>query len=466
MLYGDTYLLALAAVIVAALAAWLASLRLGDVSFVDSLWSLFFVLTAGVYASAGPSLQPAGMLVLLLVAVWALRLSAYITARNWGEPEDARYRQIRANNEPNFHLKSLYIVFGLQGVLAWIISTPLLYAIADGGRIGGLELAATALWVIGFVFEAGGDWQLMRFRQRRDSQGAVLDSGLWRYTRHPNYFGDACVWWSFWLFALAAGAWWTIFAPLLMTFLLLKVSVSRCWKRRSATGGRSTPTMCGAPARFSRCRRSKRPPMELTDDCSGCAGSICPGLRRSCRGPGRFRRHGHRGRRVGTGRDPAGNRPPMAVSRTCSTGPRSAGTASNWPGRAIGKLLHSEAEFNVSFLFFNAYSYRHENTERWSGDCLQQIHARTVTNGKLQKVVGEQTGDGFVIREEDETRELPRCVMTFAYWNPDFLAESRLLNPQTGEFLDVDVKALPEEELEVRGEKIPRASLPGCRPGP
>ena len=113
---------------------------------------------------------------------------------------------------------------GLQAVLAWIISAPLLVAVSQGAAIGPLEVVAGLLWLVGFIFEAGGDWQLMRFRQRRDDSQKVLDTGLWRYTRHPNYFGDACIWWAFWLFAVAAGGWWTVFAPALMTFLIVKVS--------------------------------------------------------------------------------------------------------------------------------------------------------------------------------------------------------------------------------------------------
>lgn len=220
----DTYLLALACLAGASVIAWLFSLVISDVSFVDSLWSLFFVLVAGVCATQALPLSPAGLLVLLLVTVWALRLSLHITVRNWGEPEDSRYQTIRENNEPHFRFKSLYIVFGLQALLAWIISIPLLFAVMTSGDIGPLQIIATVVWLIGFVFEAGGDWQLMQFRKNRSGSKAVLNSGLWRYTRHPNYFGDACIWWSFWLFAVAAGAWWTVYAPMLMTFLLLKVS--------------------------------------------------------------------------------------------------------------------------------------------------------------------------------------------------------------------------------------------------
>lgn len=204
--------------------AWLVSLAKRDVSFVDSLWSLFFLAAAAVFAAGAGDLAVRGQLVVALVAVWALRLSVYITARNWGEPEDYRYRSIRANNQPGFAWKSLYIVFGLQGVLAWFISLPLLPAVTSAAPLGWIDGLAVALWAIGFVFEAGGDYQLAKFKRRPDSAGKVLDTGLWRYTRHPNYFGDFCIWWSFYLFAVAAGGWWSIASPILMSLLLLKVS--------------------------------------------------------------------------------------------------------------------------------------------------------------------------------------------------------------------------------------------------
>jgi steroid 5-alpha reductase family enzyme len=219
-----TYLMALAAILLVGALAWVASILVNKVSFVDSLWSLFFLLAAAVFATATGELSDRGLLVLGLVALWSLRLSLHITVRNWGEPEDHRYETIRANNEPGFVVKSLYIVFGLQGILAWIVAAPLLPAIQSPAAPGMLDAVALALFAIGFFFEAVGDWQLSRFSADEASRGKVLDTGLWRYTRHPNYFGEFCIWWAFWLFAVAAGAWWTIFAPLLMSFLLLRVS--------------------------------------------------------------------------------------------------------------------------------------------------------------------------------------------------------------------------------------------------
>lgn len=220
----SAYLLALAIILAIGVFAWVGSVLINNVSFVDSLWSLFFLVAAVVFALSVETLADRGLLVLALVAIWALRLSLYITVRNWGEREDYRYQVIRANNEPGFAIKSIYIVFGLQGVLAWVIAAPLLPAISSTASLGILDIVAALLWLTGLVFEAGGDYQLRRFKKNPANKGKVLDSGLWALTRHPNYFGDFCIWWAFWLFAVAAGGWWTIFAPLLMSVLLLKVS--------------------------------------------------------------------------------------------------------------------------------------------------------------------------------------------------------------------------------------------------
>lgn len=218
------WLQSLAALAVFAAAGWLVSLPIRNVSIVDGMWSLMFLLAAGVYAWGQPALGTRALLVLAMAAVWALRLALYISWRNHGHGEDFRYQQIRARNEPGFAVKSLYLVFGLQAVLAWIISLPLLAAVNSTGPLTALDYAGIALWVIGMVFEAGGDAQLARFKADPANRGKVMDRGLWRYTRHPNYFGDFCVWWGFFLVALAAGGWWSVIGPVLMSVLLLKVS--------------------------------------------------------------------------------------------------------------------------------------------------------------------------------------------------------------------------------------------------
>jgi steroid 5-alpha reductase family enzyme len=214
----------LAVAIMLAVAAWVVGTVKRDVSIVDSLWSIFFLAMTLTYLASAAALAERSYLLLFLVTVWAVRLSLFITLRNWGEPEDRRYQAIRADNEPGFWYKSLYIVFGLQAILAWIISLPLLGAVLGAAPLGWLDFVAVLLWLVGFGFEVLGDQQLARFKADPANQGKVLDSGLWRYTRHPNYFGEACIWWAYFLFALAAGAWWTIIGPVLMTFLLLRVS--------------------------------------------------------------------------------------------------------------------------------------------------------------------------------------------------------------------------------------------------
>jgi len=203
---------------------WIVSLFKGDASIVDSLWSLIFLALCLTWFFAYEYTTPRSLIVLALVALWALRLSAYITWRNWDEAEDIRYQALRRKYSSNFAIKSLFIVFLLQGLLAWVISLPLLAVVTGSRPLNLLDALALVMVLFGILFESIADAQLAAFKARPDTQGRILDTGLWRYTRHPNYFGECCVWWGFYLFAVAAGGWWAILSPLLMTFLLLRVS--------------------------------------------------------------------------------------------------------------------------------------------------------------------------------------------------------------------------------------------------
>jgi steroid 5-alpha reductase family enzyme len=220
---GFASLCALTAMLLLAFVTWLISFVKNDVSIVDSVWSMLILLGAVLYAL---TLRETGraVWVLALVMLWALRLAAYITWRNWGEPEDRRYQAIRARNQPNFEWKSLYLVFVLQAVLAWIVSLSLLAALNSAHPWGWLDTLGVCVVLFGVVFETVGDAQLAAFKARAENRGRILDTGLWRYTRHPNYFGEFCVWWGFYLMALSAGGWWAVVSPLLMSVLLLKVS--------------------------------------------------------------------------------------------------------------------------------------------------------------------------------------------------------------------------------------------------
>ena len=221
------YLPGLVITLLLLLATWITSIFKRDVSIVDSTWSLLFLAMALTYTSPAwlhGDLSPRATLMLVLVTVWAVRLSIYISRRNRGESEDRRYQAIRRKHEPGFAYKSLYLVFGLQALLAWFISLPLLAAATGSTQIGALDVIAVLVWLVGFGFETVSDAQLATFRAKPENRDKVLDSGLWRYSRHPNYFGECTLWWGFYLLAVAAGGWWTFPAPLLMTFLLLRVS--------------------------------------------------------------------------------------------------------------------------------------------------------------------------------------------------------------------------------------------------
>jgi steroid 5-alpha reductase family enzyme len=161
-----------------------------------------------------------------LVTIWGLRLSFHILRRNWGKPEDFRYQVWRKEAGSRWWWLSFFRVFLLQGILMWIISAPLLAAQrgAKPAYIILFDVLGVIVWGIGFFFEAVGDLQLARFKADPANKGKVMDRGVWRFTRHPNYFGDAAQWWGFSLIALAAGGAWTVFSPILMTLLLLRVS--------------------------------------------------------------------------------------------------------------------------------------------------------------------------------------------------------------------------------------------------
>jgi steroid 5-alpha reductase family enzyme len=227
----DLWLSALPFLLGAAALTWVVSVVKRNVTIVDTLWSLLFVIAAAVYVTAADAPSQRAWLVLCMVGLWGVRLAAYLAWRNRGHEEDRRYQAIRQRNEPNFALKSLWLIFGFQAVLAWIISLPLAGAIAGDAPLGLLDGLGVALWAVGLYFEAAGDWQLARFKADPGNTGRVMDRGLWRYTRHPNYFGDFCVWWGLYLVALSAGAWWSLAGPLIMSFLLLRFSGVRLLER-------------------------------------------------------------------------------------------------------------------------------------------------------------------------------------------------------------------------------------------
>ena len=216
-----------AAIAALMIATWLLSLALGDASIVDIAWGLGFVLVAWVSFAVGDGADARRWLVTLLTTLWGARLAGYLAWRNIGKGEDFRYEAMRRRYGARFGIVSLFLVFGVQGLAMWTVSLPVQAAqVPDTpDSLTVLDFAGIALWCVGMFFETVGDLQLARFKSDPASAGRVMDRGLWRYTRHPNYFGDFCVWWGLYLIALATGdAWWSIAGPLLMSVLLMRVS--------------------------------------------------------------------------------------------------------------------------------------------------------------------------------------------------------------------------------------------------
>ena len=204
---------------------WFYSIYIKNVSIVDIFWGLGFVILNTYYLLAVDSFTNRQILLLILVSLWGIRLSGYLAFRNIGKPEDYRYQQFRQDYGPErYWWFSYFQVFLLQGGLILIVSLPLLAININQSAINWLDYIAVLVWSLGFVFEAGGDYQLAQFKKNPKNKGKVLRSGFWKYTRHPNYFGDATVWVAYALFCIASGSYWQIMGTIIMILLIVKVS--------------------------------------------------------------------------------------------------------------------------------------------------------------------------------------------------------------------------------------------------
>lgn len=221
---ADTLLLNASLIAFLMLVVWLIGLLVKDVSVVDIAWGLGFVLVAWAtcFSQGIPGFVP---LLPVLTTLWGLRLSGYLAWRKAGSPEDFRYRAMRERHPRSFPLLSLLTVFALQGLIMWMVALPLQTVGSAGTPSVVLTIIGVLLWGIGFLFESIGDWQLVSFKSDPINDGRLMDRGLWRYTRHPNYFGDFLVWWGLYVLALASGGqWWSVVGPIVMSLLLLRVS--------------------------------------------------------------------------------------------------------------------------------------------------------------------------------------------------------------------------------------------------
>jgi len=191
MTFLETYLQGLLLIFVFVTFVWMLSVYLKNASIVDIFWGLGFVMVSSFYFIVTPDLSIRKIITMALVAIWGLRLSIHIFLRNMGKPEDYRYQEFRRNyGEKRYWWFSYFQVFLLQGTLVWLISAPLLainYYSSDNS-FGYLDVLGILVWLIGFTFEAGGDWQLNKFKANPANKGRLLQTGFWKYTRHPNYW--------------------------------------------------------------------------------------------------------------------------------------------------------------------------------------------------------------------------------------------------------------------------------------
>lgn len=226
MNFLQIYLFAFAAIVSMMTILWLISIRIKNVSIVDLFWGFGFVVAGAIYFLNTEGFETRKILLMIMVALWGLRLSIYLTWRNAGKGEDFRYQKFRKDyGERRYWWYSFFSVFLFQGILMWLISAPLLGAqFYPDDSLGILDFAGIAIWLIGFTFEAGGDSQLARFKANPANKGKVLNTGFWHYTRHPNYFGDTAVWFGYALICISAGSYIPVLGSILMTALIIKVS--------------------------------------------------------------------------------------------------------------------------------------------------------------------------------------------------------------------------------------------------
>jgi steroid 5-alpha reductase family enzyme len=223
---ADAMLVAAITILCIMVATWLLSLILKNASIVDIVWGLGFAITSWVLAITIDGDSTRQILLAVMVGSWGLRLGGYLAKRNIGHGEDWRYKAMRKKKGARFGLISLVTVFGLQGVLMWVVSLPVMFGNSDATPgVGPLAVIGVMVWAVGLSFEAVGDWQLVQFKKDPNNAGKVMQTGLWSLTRHPNYFGDALLWWGIGIVGAETGSGVIGFiGPVVMTVFLLRVS--------------------------------------------------------------------------------------------------------------------------------------------------------------------------------------------------------------------------------------------------
>ena len=223
---GNAMLIAAITIAVVMVATWIISLVIKNASIVDIVWGAGFAITSWVLALTVDGNSGRQILLAIMVGLWGMRLALYLAKRNLGHGEDWRYKAMRKKKGKNFGIISLVTVFGLQGTLMWVVSLPVILGNSDETPgVGPIAVMGIMLWAVGLMFEAVGDFQLARFKKDPANATKVMDTGLWSLTRHPNYFGDALLWWGIGIVGAETGSGiFGFIGPVVMTFFLLKIS--------------------------------------------------------------------------------------------------------------------------------------------------------------------------------------------------------------------------------------------------
>ena len=432
-------LLALAATQGLAALIWFWSLKRHDMSVADIFWPLYHVVAATIFYTVSGQDGLFAAAVLGLIIIWGLRLALHIGARQMGKGEDHRYTAVRRTKDDRFPHTSLYIIFMPQALMAWGVSLVLLPILNYTGDASWSKWMFLALALGGLILEVVADLQLTRFRAEMQAS-AVLNSGLWRYSRHPNYFGEWLFWLGICLVSMHHSVWWPILAMALLTFLLtrftgVKRMESDIEQRRPGYTHYVTSTSSFFPWRqliIAGVVIFTATPDVSANDATPAGYAASSGHANYAQGePARE----NFSRRTETWRF-------KAFIDKKEVGYHSF-KAYYHPS---GIRLEGEAKFEYKLLGITLFSYEHAVVEEYDNNyCLQKITSNTLIKDKSLSLQGNLTPQGFAVDAPTNEIHDTQCVVPFAYWAPTFVAQSELLNGQTGELVPVSIT--PESRL-------------------
>ena len=413
-----------------AVLVWIWSLRRNDISIADLFWPVYHMVAAIVLFVASERDSLFATAVLGLIVIWGLRLALHIGQRQLGKKEDHRYTTVRKSKDSKFPYTSLYIIFLPQALMAWGISLVLLPIFNLSGTASWSMWFFLAMALIGLIFEVIADFQLTRFRATMPAS-AVLNSGLWRFSRHPNYFGEWLFWLGICLISIHHSIWWPILAMTLLTFLLTRMTgvkrmESDIEQRRPGYTKYVTHTSSFVPWRQ----------LLLA---GVVAFAVAPDVS------------------ADYAKESESQKPTSANTETWlfrafidkkEVGYHSFKAYYN----STGIRLEGQAKFEYKILGITLFSYKHEVVEEYDSEyCLQKITSNTQIKDKSFSLKGELTAQGFAVNGLTNEIHNTQCIVPFAYWAPTFVAQSELLNGQTGELVSATI--YPESQTDNTIEK-------------